>query len=305
MLDRLGVRDIKSYNRKIKEKALVQEKLPYIVVIIDEFADLMATTGKELESTLARLAAMSRAVGIHLVLATQRPSIDVITGLIKANIPSRIAFMVASKFDSRIIIDMVGAEKLLGRGDMLFASAWDPFPIRMQGAFVSEEEVEKAVDFIKTLGEPDYIDEDIFIDDDEDVGEASLFDDGDGDPLFEQALEIVLQQGRASASYIQRKLKIGYNRAARLVEVMEEKGIVGKAQGSRPRDLVRNPEIAGFRTPEVGAGHTKSSLRERGEEGTEGQGGPLTKAVRAGGLPPLVAAVETVPGQRVTGKDED
>lgn len=245
MLDHLGVRDIKSYNRKIKDKGYVQERLPYIVVVVDEFADLMATTGKELESTLARLAAMSRAVGIHLVLATQRPSIDVITGLIKANIPSRIAFMVASKFDSRIIIDMVGAEKLLGRGDMLFASAWDPFPIRMQGAFVSEEEVEKSVEFVKTLGEPDYIDEEIFIDEDEDDDGPSLFDDGEGDPLFEQALEIVLSQGKASASYIQRKLKIGYNRAARLVELMEERGIVGPAQGSKPRDIVRNPEVLG------------------------------------------------------------
>jgi S-DNA-T family DNA segregation ATPase FtsK/SpoIIIE len=249
MLDRLGVRDIKSYNKKIKEKGFVQERLPYIVVIIDEFADLMATTGKELESTLARLAAMSRAVGIHLVLATQRPSIDVITGLIKANIPSRIAFMVASKFDSRIIIDMVGAEKLLGKGDMLFASAWDPFPVRMQGAFVSEEEVEKSVEFVKTLGEPDYIDEEIFIDEDEEDEGPTLFDDADGDPLFEQALEIVLQQGKASASYIQRKLKVGYNRAARLVELMEERGIVGPAQGSKPRDLVRNPEITKMNTP--------------------------------------------------------
>jgi S-DNA-T family DNA segregation ATPase FtsK/SpoIIIE len=280
MLDRVGVRDIKSYNRKVKDKGLAQERLPYIVVIIDEFADLMATTGKELESTLARLAAMSRAVGIHLVLATQRPSIDVITGLIKANIPSRIAFMVASKFDSRIIIDAVGAEKLLGRGDMLFASAWDPFPIRMQGAFVSEEEVEKAVEYVKGLGEPEYIDDEIFIDDDEDEDEGpSLFDDSDSDPLFDQALEIVLQQGKASASYIQRKLKIGYNRAARLVELMEEKGIVGPAQGSKPRDLVRNPEIAG-----------RASTASRHEAGY--------------GQSSLIGNLETVPGQRVTGRDE-
>ena len=315
MLDRLGVRDIRSYNRKVKEKALVQERLPYIVVIIDEFADLMATTGKELESTLARLAAMSRAVGIHLVLATQRPSIDVITGLIKANIPSRVAFMVASKFDSRIIIDMVGAEKLLGKGDMLFASAWDPFPIRMQGAFVSEEEVEKAVEYVKTLGEPEYIDEDIFIDDDEDEAEPNLFDDGDGDPLFEQALEIVLQQGKASASYIQRKLKIGYNRAARLVELMEEKGIVGKAQGSKPRDLVRNPSITGMAGANGdSAGHSRSALREHAIEAVEMlDGGALPVAGHSArgessvssGLPPLVSSLETVPGQRVTGRDED
>jgi len=240
LLDSMGVRDIRSYNKRIKERNIATERLPYIVVVIDEFADLMATTGKELESTVARLAAMSRAVGVHLVLATQRPSIDVITGLIKANIPSRIAFMVASKMDSRIIIDMVGAEKLLGKGDMLFASAWDPFPIRMQGAFVSEEEVERVVEYVKTLGEPDYIDEEIFFDDDEESGDPSLFSEGD-DPMFDKALEIVMQQGKASASYIQRRLKIGYNRAARIVELMEERGIVGPAQGSKPRELLRAP----------------------------------------------------------------
>jgi S-DNA-T family DNA segregation ATPase FtsK/SpoIIIE len=237
-LDSMGVRDIRSYNRRIRERSMAAEHMPYIVVVIDEFADLMATTGKELESTVARLCAMSRAVGIHLVLATQRPSIDVITGLIKANIPSRIAFMVASKMDSRIIIDMVGAEKLLGKGDMLYAGVVDPFPIRMQGAFVSEEEVEAVVEHVKLLGKPDYIDDEIFYDDDEDDPVPSLFSDGE-DPLYEKAMEIVLQQGKASASYIQRRLKIGYNRAARLVEEMENKGMVGPAQGSRPRELLR------------------------------------------------------------------
>jgi S-DNA-T family DNA segregation ATPase FtsK/SpoIIIE len=234
----MGVRDIKSYNKRIKEREIAAEYMPYIVVVIDEFADLMATTGKELECTVARLAAMSRAVGIHLVLATQRPSIDVITGLIKANIPSRIAFMVASKMDSRIIIDMVGAEKLLGKGDMLYAGALDPFPIRMQGAFISEEEVERVVDYVKSLGEPDYIDDEIFYDDEEEDTDPSLFSDGE-DPLYEKALEIIFQQGKASASYIQRRLKIGYNRAARLVEEMEHHGIVGPAQGSKPRELLR------------------------------------------------------------------
>jgi len=237
-LDSMGVRDIRNYNKRIKERNIAQEYMPYIVIIIDEFADLMATTGKELESTVARLCAMSRAVGIHLVLATQRPSIDVITGLIKANIPSRIAFMVASKMDSRIIIDMVGAEKLLGKGDMLYAGVVDPFPIRMQGAFVSEEEVEAVVEHVKTLGEPDYIDEEIFYDDEEEEVDPSLFSDGN-DPLYDKALEIVLQQGKASASFIQRRLKIGYNRAARLVEEMEHKGVVGPAQGSKPRELLR------------------------------------------------------------------
>ena len=237
-LDSVGVRDIRSYNKRIKEKNIAQEHMPYIVVIIDEFADLMTTTGKELESTVARLAAMSRAVGIHLVLATQRPSIDVITGLIKANIPSRIAFMVASKTDSRIIIDMVGAEKLLGKGDMLYAGVVDPFPIRMQGAFVSEEEVEAVVEHVKSFGKPDYIDDEIFFSDEEEYEGATLFSDGD-DPLYEKALEIVMQQGKASASYIQRRLKIGFNRAARLVDEMEHKGVVGPAQGSKPRELIR------------------------------------------------------------------
>ncbi|MDR0301386.1 MAG: DNA translocase FtsK [Treponema sp.] len=237
-LDSMGVRDIRSYNKRIKEKNIAQEHLPYIVVLIDEFADLMATTGKELESTVARLAAMSRAVGIHLVLATQRPSIDVITGLIKANIPSRIAFMVAGKMDSRIIIDMVGAEKLLGKGDMLYSGVVDPFPIRMQGAFVSEEEVEAVVEHVKTFGKPDYIDDEIFFEEEEEDGNLSLFSDGD-DPLYEKALEIVHQQGKASASFIQRRLKIGFNRAARLIDEMESHGVVGPAQGSKPRELLR------------------------------------------------------------------
>ena len=236
-LDSMGVRDIRSYNKRIKEREMAAEHMPYIVVVIDEFADLMATTGKEMESTVARLAAMSRAVGVHLVLATQLPSIDVITGLIKANIPSRIAFMVAGRMNSQIIIDSPGAEKLLGRGDMLYAGAVDPFPVRMQGAFVSEEEVERVVDYVKTLGEPEYIDEEIFYDDEEDDNPA-FFSEGE-DPLYDKALEIVLQQGKASASYIQRRLKIGYNRAARLVEEMEHHGVVGPAQGSKPREILR------------------------------------------------------------------
>ncbi len=240
MLDSMGVRDIRSYNKRIRDRKLAQLPLPYIVIIVDEFADLMATTGKELESILARLAAMSRAVGIHLVLATQRPSIDVITGLIKANIPSRIAFMVANKFDSRIIIDGVGAEKLLGRGDLLLTSAWDPFPTRMQGAFLSEEEVERVVEYVKTLGEPDYIDDEIFIDDDD---EDALFQEGEEDPLTDKAIEIVMSARKASASYLQRRLKIGYNRAARLVELLEYRGIVGPQNGSKAREILHSPDI--------------------------------------------------------------
>lgn len=241
LLDSMGCRDISSYNKRIEERHIATEKLSYIVIIIDEFADLMATTGKELESTVARLAAMSRAVGIHLVLATQRPSIDVITGLIKANIPSRIAFMVASKMDSRIIIDQVGAEKLLGKGDMLYSGAVDPFPVRIQGTFVSDQEVENVVEYVKKFGEPEYIDEEVFVaDDDDEVTEPGLFSDGE-DPLYNQALEIVVQAGKASASYIQRRLKIGYNRAARLVEEMEDRGIVGPANGSKPREIIHVP----------------------------------------------------------------
>ena len=243
LLDHMSVRDISSYNKKIAEKGVIAEKLPYLIVVIDEFADLMATTGKQLEGVLARLAAMSRAVGIHLVLATQRPSIDVITGLIKANIPSRIAFMVAGKMDSRIIIDQVGAEKLLGKGDMLYASATSPFPVRIQGTFVSDQEVEDVVEKVKEWGEPEYIDDEIFVDDDEDGDgeQMSLFNPDGDDPLYEKALEIVVQSGKASASYIQRKLKIGYNRAARLVEEMEERGIVGPANGSKARELIHIP----------------------------------------------------------------
>lgn len=242
LLNGMEVRDISTYNKKIAERHIATEKLPYLIVVIDEFADLMATTGKQLEAVIARLAAMSRAVGIHLVLATQRPSIDVITGLIKANIPSRIAFMVASKTDSRIIIDQVGAEKLLGKGDMLYASATDPFPKRIQGTFVSDQEVENVVGAVKEWGEPEYIDDEIFVDDDdEDDGQMSLFGEEGEDPLYEKALDIVVQAGKASASYIQRRLKIGYNRAARLVEQMEERGIVGPANGSKPREVIHIP----------------------------------------------------------------
>lgn len=241
LLDQMGVRDISSYNKRIEERKIATEKLPYIVIIIDEFADLMATSGKELESNVARLAAMSRAVGIHLVLATQRPSVNVITGLIKANIPSRIAFMVASRTDSNIIIDAVGAEKLLGKGDMLYASAVSPYPIRIQGTFESDSDVEHVVDYVKTLGEPDYIDDEIFVDDDDDDDGQQNFYGDDADPLYEQALDIVIQSGKASASYIQRRLKVGYNRAARLVEEMEARGIVGPANGSKPREIIHVP----------------------------------------------------------------
>ena len=243
LLDSQGVRDMMSYNKRIVERRLATESLPYIVVIVDEFADLMAVSGKELEVIVARLAAMSRAVGIHLVLATQRPSVDVITGLIKANFPSRIAFMVAQKTDSRIIIDAMGAEKLLGKGDMLFTSAWDPFPFRIQGAYLSEEEVERVVDCVKEYGEPDYIEDEMFFADEDDEDNYQMDSSSGDDPMYEKALEIVIHSRKASASYLQRRLKIGYNRAARLIEEMEHRGIVGPANGSKAREILHVPEI--------------------------------------------------------------
>jgi len=243
LLDNMNVRDIRTYNKRIDEQQLAREKLPYIVLVIDEFADLMTTTGKEMETYLARLAAMARAVGIHLVLATQRPSTNVITGIIKANIPSRIAFMVASNTDSRIILDQAGAEKLLGRGDMLFSSSWDPNLLRLQGAFLSEEEVERIVEYVKKNGEPDYLDEEYFMDDEDEEHVAEVDCEEGTDPLMEEALKIVYSRKSASASYLQRRLKIGYNRAARLVEEMEDRGIVGPARGSLPREVLRMTDI--------------------------------------------------------------
>jgi S-DNA-T family DNA segregation ATPase FtsK/SpoIIIE len=245
LLNALAVRNITAYNNRIREQKLAREKLPFIVVVIDEFADLMTTVGKELETLLARLAAMARAVGIHLVLATQRPSANVITGIIKSNIPTRIAFMVASQIDSRIIIDETGAEKLLGKGDLLLAPAWDPHCVRIQGAFLSDEEVERVVEYAKSQGSPDYLDEMFFEDedsvDDDAEGEDGAEADGD-DVLMEKALRIVVERQSASASYLQRRLKIGYNRAARLVEQMEDNGYVGPARGSKPRELLKFPD---------------------------------------------------------------
>jgi S-DNA-T family DNA segregation ATPase FtsK/SpoIIIE len=244
LLNALAVRNISAYNKKILELKLARERLPYIVVVIDEFADLMTTVGKELETLLARLAAMARAIGIHLVLATQRPSANVITGIIKSNIPTRIAFMVASQIDSRIIIDETGAEKLLGKGDMLFAPGWDPNSVRIQGAFLSDEEVERIVAYAKTQGEPDYLDEAFFEDEEvpDDDDDEDILDDSSDEALMEKALKIVVERQSASASYLQRRLKIGYNRAARLVEQMEEDGLVGPARGSKPRELLKYPD---------------------------------------------------------------
>lgn len=243
LLDEMGVRDIVEYRMGRKTKKAYLEDLPFIVAFIDEFADLMTTSGKEAEILFARLAAKARAVGILLVLATQRPSADVITGLIKANIPARIAFQVISLQDSRIIMDQKGAEKLLGQGDMLYLSPTQPFPIRIQGAYLSKEEVDLIADHWKKIAEPNYINMIETIKEFEDADsddEESLFSGESKDPLFDQALEIVYQMGKASASYLQRRLNIGYNRAARIVEEMEEMGIVGPQRGAKPRELINS-----------------------------------------------------------------
>ncbi len=232
-----GVREIRSYNAKMASQNVAKAaRMPYLVIVIDEFADLMLTCSKEIETLVARIAAKSRAVGIHLVLATQRPSTDVITGIIKANIPSRIAFMVASKTDSRIILDQNGADKLLGRGDMLFSSASDLYPLRIQGAFLSEEEVSRVVSHVKAVGgEPDYVDEDELFSDGEDMRESY---EGSEDPLWNDAVREVRDTNKASASYLQRRFRIGYNRASRLIETMEMQGIIGPQQGSKPRSVI-------------------------------------------------------------------
>ena len=234
MLEQYNVREIESYNKKIYEQNSNTKKMSYIVIVIDEFADLMMTSGKEIETLVSRITAKSRAVGIHLVIATQRPSTDVITGLIKSNVPTRISFMVASKIDSRIILDVNGAEKLLGKGDMLYSSAQHPFPDRLQGAYLEEEEVERVVEHVKQIGgEPQYMDESIF---EQDKLEGDGFG-GVDDPLWDQAVEEVMQSKRASASHLQRRFKIGYNRAARLIDDMEYKGIIGPQQGGKQREV--------------------------------------------------------------------
>ncbi len=248
LLEQLDVRNIEGYNKKIKTTDYLADPLPYILVVVDEFADLMLTSSKQLEPAVSRLTAKARAVGIHLVLATQRPSVDVITGVIKANIPSRIAFMVSSVTDSRVILDAPGAEMLLGKGDMLFKPSWTPVLTRIQSAFLSDEEVERLVAEVKKMGEPDYIDDIIFHDDEEDMdlsfgGGGSMGGSNDNDAnLFDKALAIVAETGKASASYLQRRLSIGYNRAARLIEDMEARGIIGPPNGSKPREILHMPD---------------------------------------------------------------
>lgn len=261
LMSKLGVRNLAGYNVKIDEaKARGEiignpfsltpeqpeplERLPYIVVVIDELADLMMVVGKKIEELIARLAQKARAAGIHLILATQRPSVDVITGLIKANIPTRLSFQVSSKIDSRTILDQMGAESLLGMGDMLYMPSGTGFPIRVHGAFVSDDEVHRVVAYLKEQGgEPNYIDGvleggtgdgeggDLF-------GEGGGESNGEKDALYDQAVEIVIKDRKASISYVQRKLKIGYNRAARLLEDMENAGLVSALTSSGQRDIL-------------------------------------------------------------------
>ena len=226
-----SVRDITSYNNKMGDK--LDEKLPMIVIIIDELADLMMVAAQEIEDYICRLAQMARAAGMYLIVATQRPSVDVITGTIKANIPSRISFAVSSQIDSRTILDMAGAEKLLGKGDMLFYPSFYSKPLRLQGAFIGEEEVKKVVDFLKDQNITEY-DEDII----EVVQNAKEIDIMDGDELLPDAIELVINEGQASVSLLQRKLRIGYARAGRIVDEMEERGIIGGFEGSKPRKVL-------------------------------------------------------------------
>lgn len=259
LMSKMGVRNVAGFNSKIKEAEARGETidnpfsltpdspealktLPMIVVVIDELADLMMVQGKKIEELIARLAQKARAAGIHLILATQRPSVDVITGLIKANIPTRIAFQVSSKIDSRTILDQMGAESLLGMGDMLYMPPGSGFPQRVHGAFVSDDEVHRVVDYLKEQGEPDYIDGVLEGgapgETGDGLGSVTGFADAETDPLYDQAVDIVLKTRRASISSVQRQLRIGYNRAARLLEQMEHAGIVSPMGSNNSREII-------------------------------------------------------------------
>ena len=209
--------------------------MPYIVVIVDEMSDLMLIAGKEIENYIQRLSQMARAAGIHIIMATQRPSVDVITGTIKANFPTRISFQVSSKIDTRTILGEQGAEQLLGKGDMLFMSAANRIT-RIHGPYVSESEIEKVNGYLRSQGKPDYIDEITTIKDNEKISEDNI--ENEKDELYFKAIDIVKAEGKASTSFLQRKLQIGYNRAARIMEMMEKEGIVGKANHVGKREIL-------------------------------------------------------------------
>jgi len=230
LLAKAGVRNIDAYNHKLAQGP---ERLPYLVIVIDELADLMMVASQGVEEAITRLSQLSRAVGLHVILATQRPSVDVITGVIKANFPARIAFQVASKVDSRTILDMNGADKLLGRGDLMFLRPGSAKPIRAQGCFVTDQEIERVVEHLKQQREPVY-DEQFLAHQDKSV-EGVI---GEKDELYETARRIVLETGQASTSFLQRRLRLGYARAARILDLMEQEGLVGPPQGSRPREIL-------------------------------------------------------------------
>lgn len=246
-----GNRDIQSYNTKAKEP------MPYILIVIDELADLMTTHGREVESLIIRLAQMARATGLHLVVSTQRPSVEVVTGLIKANITCRIALQVASQVDSRTILDTAGAEKLLGRGDLLFISSEFSKPKRIQSCYVTEEEIKKVINFVKVNNKPEVNDSEKELElSDNDQNRESSFDifnqptEDDDDELFDEALEVVKAAQKASASLLQRRLKVGYARAARLLDIMESKGLIGPGEGAKPREVyIDNDKITAEETP--------------------------------------------------------
>jgi len=239
-LSEKGNKNIESFNKAVPEA----ERLPYIVVIIDELADLMMTVAREVEDSIMRLAQMARAAGIHLIVATQRPSVDVITGLIKANLPSRISFQVSSKTDSRTILDANGAENLLGMGDMLFQPPNSSHIIRAHGCFVSEAEIKRVVDFVKKQGKPNY---EMLQQRVKEVAEAAqaVNEEGERDEFYQRAVELVQMNGQASTSFIQRRLRVGYNRAARMIEMMAEDGIIGPAEGSKPREVLVRKNMDG------------------------------------------------------------
>ena len=252
------VRNIDQYNRKVRgllatPRSLFEEEmnapeleelrpLPYILILIDELADLMMLERAGVEESVTRLAQMARAVGMHLVLATQRPSVDVITGLIKANFPARISFRVATRVDSRTILDVMGAEHLLGKGDMLFLPPGSARLIRVHGSFVTEDETQKVVEFWKQQAEPDYDQSFLIAPPSDDIDEPAEVFDGDEDPLYQDAVRVILEVGKASTSVLQRRLKLGYGRAARILDMMQREGIVGPPDGPKPREVLKRPD---------------------------------------------------------------